>query len=99
MRQPPKFGLVFGDIEAFSHSSPFVDQPVLPEIGGEHETVGREVSFSYLIAVEQRLNAMICSLNLDDPAIGRDARAPFRTFAAPKEGLLEQAKVGNAIPA
>jgi hypothetical protein len=42
---------------------------------------------------------MIGSLDLDDPAIGRDARTPFRAFAAPKEGLLEQAKVGNPIAA
>lgn len=40
---------------------------------------------------------MIGSLDFDYATIGRDPRAPFRAFSASKKGLLEQAKVGNAI--
>ena len=98
-RQPPKASLIIREIETFAFATRLVHQSVLPEIGGEDETVGREVSFSYLIAVEERLNTVIGSLDLDDSAIGHDARAPFRAFAATKKGLLEQAKVGNAIAA
>src|SRR5436309_4227184 len=92
-----KTGLVVREIEMFALATRLVHQSVLPEIRSEDETIGREVSFSHLIAVEEDLNAMIGSLDLDDPAIGGDSRAPFRAFAASKEGLRKQAEVGNPV--
>lgn len=97
VRKPPKLDLIFGEIEAFPHPSSFVDQPVLPKICGEHETIGREIPFSHLAAVEECLNAVIGPFDLDHSAIGRDAGTPFGVFAAPEHGLLKEAKVGNAI--
>jgi hypothetical protein len=69
----------------------------LPEISGENETVGRQVSIAYLVAVEERLDAMVGALDLDNPAIGCNSGAPLRVLAAPEKRLLEEAEIGDAV--
>jgi hypothetical protein len=69
----------------------------LPKIGGENETVGRQVSIPYLVAGEERLDAVVGSLDLDNPAIGCNFGAPLRALAAPEKSLLEEAEVGDAV--
>jgi hypothetical protein len=97
--EPPKSRFVVREIEAFAHSSRLVQQPVLPKIRGEHETVSWEIPVLYLIAVKERLNAVIGAFDFDHTAIGRDAGAPLGTFASSENGSVEQAKVGNTISA
>lgn len=99
MGQHPKSKFVVREIEAFAHSSRLVQQPVLPKVRGKHETVGRQIPVPDLVAVEERLNTVIGTFDLDHTAIGRNAGPPLRTFAASEEGLLKQAKVGNTISA
>lgn len=97
--QLPETGFVVGEVKPLAHRPSLVDQTVLPKVRRQNETKSRQIALPHLVAVEKCLNAVIGPFDFDNTAVGRNPGAPLRSFAAAKNGLFEQAEIGNSITA
>jgi len=94
--QRPEPSLVSSQVEGLYDRAARVQQPELPEVGCQHQSIDREVLLADLLALHQGVDLVRRSLHLDDTSLRGDGCGPCRSFVTAELCLLEQSEVGDA---